>query len=830
MQYLNFDVEIGPGSGRDYPVAVRSQAGETHATLRFPLDELALKDALKDLQIALLRSSGLRRQVLLPEAQTVQTFGQRLFEALFTGEVLGLYDVNRSDAARQGLGIRLRLRILAPELATLPWEYLYDARLGSYICLSRNTPLVRYLEVAQALQPLKIKPPLRILGVIASPNDMDSLDIERERRRMQEALSGLEQDELVKLTWLEGQTWRDLQRAMRGGPWHIFHFIGHGGFNPRADEGVLALANEQGGTHLLSATQVGILLADHPSLRLALLNACEGARGGERDLFSSTSATLARRGIPAVVAMQYEITDRAAIEFTRAFYETLAGGMPVDEAVSEARKAIELGIANTLEWGTPVLYLRATDGVLFDLPERPPSAIIQRPKAISRNLDTLLKPAAPGVACPSCGEPLPASAIFCGKCGTRIAAPAPATAATTQPAAATSAPAAPTGAETKQPRRLSRRKVLLGLAVTGVVAIAGVTTLLILSGTPTYRGHTDAVTAVAWSPDGKVIASASYDTTIQVWNVSDLKPLFTYRGHRSKVWALTWSPDQRRIASASDDHTAQVWDALTGNNAATYTGHSDELRAIAWSPDGLKIASGSFDKTVQVWDTTTLQTLLTYNGHSGHVWAVHWSIDGQRLASASADMTAQVWNAASGTLITAYQGHTGPVVALDWSPDTIHIATGSYDKTVQIWDARTGFHVLTYQGHSDLVLGVAWSPDGQYIASASQDKTVRVWNATTGETIKVYSGHSSIVRALAWSSDGSHIASGGYDHTVQVWPTSQEAGANGQNNSANPPSATATPTATPVASPTATATPAATATPTQAVPLIPPTATPTLTP
>jgi hypothetical protein len=810
MQYLNFDVEIGPGSGRDYPVAVRSQAGETHAALRFPFDELALKDALKDLQIALLRSSGLRRQVLLPEAQTVQTFGQRLFEALFTGEVLGLYDVNRSDAARQGLGVRLRLRILAPELATLPWEYLYDARLGSYICLSRNTPLVRYLEVAQALQPLKIKPPLRILGVIASPGDMDSLDIERERRRMQEALSGLEQEGLVKLTWLEGQTWRDLQRAMRGGPWHIFHFIGHGGFNPRADEGVLALANEQGGTHLLSATQVGILLADHPSLRLALLNACEGARGGERDLFSSTSATLARRGIPAVVAMQYEITDRAAIEFTRAFYETLAGGMPVDEAVSEARKAIELGIANTLEWGTPVLYLRATDGVLFDLPERPPSAIIQRQKTISRHLDTLLKPDAPGVTCPSCGEPLPASAAFCGKCGARIAAPAPATELATQPATA--------AAQTKQPRRLSRRKVLLGLAVTGVVAIAGGTTLLILSSTPTYRGHTDAVTAVAWSPNDQVIASASYDTTVQVWNVSNLTALFTYRGHRSKVWALTWSPDQRRIASASADHTVQVWDALTGHNAVTYTGHSDELRAVAWSPDGLKIVSGSFDKTAQVWDATTLQTLLTYSGHSGHVWAVHWSSDGQRLASASADMTAQVWNATSGTIITSYQGHTGPVVALDWSPDTIHIVTGSYDKTVQIWDARTGFHVLTYKGHSDLVLGVAWSPDGQYIASASQDKTVHVWNATTGATLKVYSGHSNAVRALAWSSDSSHIASGSYDHTVQIWPANQKTGANAPGNSAAPPT-TATPTP-PVPA-------AATATPTSAVPLIPPTATPT---
>src|SRR5579859_569832 len=321
MQYLDFDLEIGPGSGREYPVTARSAAGEERLTMRFPFDETLLQSRLKDLQIALLRSANLHRRVLPEEEQAVQDFGHHLFEALLNGAALALFDDSRRKAAQEGLpGVRLRLRIQAPELAALPWEYLYDPRQGEYVCLSRGTPLVRYLETVQPVQPLKVTPPLRILGMISNPSDLDTLDVAREKERMQQALATLQEVGLVELTWLTGQTWEDLQEAMWGGPWHIFHFIGHGGFDSRSEEGVLALADEMGKTCLLSATQVGRLLANHSALRLVLLNACEGGRSSNRDLFSSAAATLARRGIPAVLAMQYEITDRAAIQLTRTFY------------------------------------------------------------------------------------------------------------------------------------------------------------------------------------------------------------------------------------------------------------------------------------------------------------------------------------------------------------------------------------------------------------------------------------------------------------------------------------------------------------------------------
>jgi outer membrane protein assembly factor BamD (BamD/ComL family) len=368
--YLDFEIEIGPGQGSQYPLAViDSPAGEVRETLHFPFDESTLESRLKSLEIALLRSGGSRRQVLSPEEQSVQDFGLQLFASLFSGETRTRFDMSSDIARQRGLGLRLKLRIQAPELARLPWEFLYDPRQAEYVCMSRDTPIVRYIELPQTIKPLKVAPPLRILGVVSSPSDLPALEVAREKQRLEKAIAGLQSENQLELIWLANPTWRELQRAMRTGPWHIFHFIGHGGFDTIADEGILAFEDETGTAQLLLATELGRLLADHRSLRLALLNSCEGARASQRDIFSSSAAVLVRRGLPAVLAMQYAITDRAAIEFSRAFYEALADGLPVDAAVCEARKAISLAITNTIEWGTPVLYMRSPQGIIFELPK-----------------------------------------------------------------------------------------------------------------------------------------------------------------------------------------------------------------------------------------------------------------------------------------------------------------------------------------------------------------------------------------------------------------------------------------------------------------------------
>ncbi len=364
MEYDNFEIDIGTGDGRDFEVSVRSRAGEARELMRFPYDKLALDSRLKDLQIALLRSGGKHRRLASPQEQAVQSFGLDLFNALIANEVRVRYDVSQEMAGRDDRGLRLVLRVQQPELAALPWEFMYDPRRGEYICLSRNTPIVRYSTSPQTVQALWVKPPLHILGMAVSPTDLDLLDVNYEKQRLEQAVSELK--DLVTLTWLEGQTWQDLQETMQTGPWHVFHFIGHGGFNERNDEGLITLANEAGRAFELSATNLARLL-EHRHLKLVVLNSCEGARAGGVDVFSSTASILVRSGIPAVVAMQYEITDRAAIQFSRSFYKAVARGLPLEAAMVEARKAISIAVNNTVEWGTPVLYLRSSDGRLFNV-------------------------------------------------------------------------------------------------------------------------------------------------------------------------------------------------------------------------------------------------------------------------------------------------------------------------------------------------------------------------------------------------------------------------------------------------------------------------------
>jgi hypothetical protein len=682
MQYLDFDLEIGPGHGRTYPVAVlHSSAGEAHGTMHFPFDAATLNKHLDQVQAALVSSGQARRQA----AQAVQDFGQRLFEALFTGDIRSCYDVSQREAARQDdRGLRIKLRVQAPELAALPWEFLYDARAGEYLCRSRQTPLVRYLELPQSIQPLQVKPPLRILGMVASPSDQPALDIQREQGRIGEALKDLEADGLVELTWLAGQTWRDLQRAMRAGPWHVFHFIGHGGFDPSSEEGVLALANEQGSTALMTATQMGQVLSDHRSLRLALLNACEGAQGSKRDLFSSTAATLARRGIPAVLAMQYEISDRAAIECTRSFYEALADSLPVDAAVSEARKAVSLSIANTLEWATPVLYMRAPDGALFAVEQQQ-----------ARQPEPAQKPQVPVAV-----QAAPSSAI-----GTLLCTY------TGHDNQVWHLGWSPDGARMASVQRLDN---LIHVWDTDVGAHLF-----------TYEGHTDSVSSVAWSPDSTRIASASWDGTVQIWEAESGKLLRTYSGHQGHVFAAIWSPDGKRIASSAQDDMVHIWGVASGGLITSWPGKAP----LAWSPDGKSLVCRNADATARVYNASSGEALSAQD-FPDEFYALAWSPDGSLIALAGEGGTIHIWQPAGGGH-RSFAESEDVVMALAWSADSKRLASGGYDGFVHIWDASSLQKLYTYKGHEadTVITDLAWSPDGKRIASASWDETVQIWQA-----------------------------------------------------------------------------------------------------
>jgi hypothetical protein len=378
---VDFEVEIGLESAGVYPVAVlRSPAGEPRGTLRLPFEGLELENKLQALRLSLLGSSGHVRRMATPEDAVVEELGGAMFDALFTGDLRSSFDVSRHKALAAGKGLRIKLRIQAPEVATLPWEYLYDARTGEYLSLSKYSPIVRYLELASPVTPIEVEPPLRLLAMVASPEDLPALNAERERLRVDTALADLTGAGLIEVGWILDGNWRTLQRRLDEERWHLFHFSGHGRFDAARDEGTVSLVDEHGGSAPFSATQLARMLADQPALRLVVLNACEGARGGSRDIFSGTASILVRRGIPAVLAMQYEIGDAAAVEFARTFYESLARGTPIDAAVAAARKAISFARGDSFEWGTPVLTTRAPDGVLFRLdPHRLPPTTEREP-------------------------------------------------------------------------------------------------------------------------------------------------------------------------------------------------------------------------------------------------------------------------------------------------------------------------------------------------------------------------------------------------------------------------------------------------------------------
>lgn len=374
--YLNFDLHIDKNAATgEYTVKVLySPAGEMPAPIpfRIPFSNTVLENRLLKLKLAL-RSAGLiRKAEMTLEEQEVRDFGEELFKAAFYDDVLALYRTSQQQVRAQASGLRVRLRVAPPELAALPWEYLRDPNTGDFICLSANSPVVRYLELPHAAEPLRIALPLRILGVVARPADLPRLDVEGETSRIEDALKPLLESGWLHLEWLRPPTVAALQSAMGQGDWHVLHFIGHGGFDSQQGEGALAMVrSDSQNEHLIPATVLGRILDENRQLRLVFLNACKGARADERDIFSSTAATLVRHRIPAVLAMQYDITDSAAKLLAEVFYRALAEGQSVDAAITRARVAITAQWSQSLEWGTPVLTMRSPDGVLFKVEKQP---------------------------------------------------------------------------------------------------------------------------------------------------------------------------------------------------------------------------------------------------------------------------------------------------------------------------------------------------------------------------------------------------------------------------------------------------------------------------
>jgi CHAT domain/zinc-ribbon domain len=387
MTYLDFDLAIERESQRYTAKVIRSPCGEGESLFDAPLSEVELRDFGNEV----VRTRQTVRGLNTANVARIKEYGARLYNSVFSGEVQDcLLASLREVRSRPDTGLRIRLRLNgAPELSHLPWEYLYRSNRNSFLGLGIATPIVRYLDLPDSPRPLKVHSPLRILVMIASPPEYPPLDTEAEWTQLKTAVAELEQRGVVEVHRLHAPTLNELRWQLRADEYHVFHFIGHGGLDVASQQGVLVLEDKEGNPIKASAERLGVVLHEEPTLRLAVLNSCEGGRAGASDIFSGVAQTLIQQDVPAVVAMQFEISDAAAVTFARDFYRALAFGDPVDAAVSQARQAIYA--ENELEWGTPVLYMRAADGQLFsvDTSERP----ALKPKAAAPAAERV--PAAP---------------------------------------------------------------------------------------------------------------------------------------------------------------------------------------------------------------------------------------------------------------------------------------------------------------------------------------------------------------------------------------------------------------------------------------------------
>lgn len=364
--YDELKLRIEKGRGKSYRVlAFGPDGGTSLGAFRAPFDELELENFI--LRVGLPRRAV--RGFSSSQMEEAKRFGGQLFESIIRGDVAEAYDGARSAATQHDRGLRVTLQLSdAPELMEIPWEFLYEA--PNFLSQSIYTPIVRSLDLKHGRPPRKVTLPLRILAVISSPDGYPPLDVDGEREKLDEALRTLREQGIVELTWLETATMAELNRVI-GAPdeVHVLHYIGHGAYDERSESGILVLEDEHGHARQVTGEELSALLIDERSLRLAVLNSCEGARTSHLDPFSGVASSLVRCGIEAVVGMQFEITDTAAIAFSERLYTTLSQGFAIDAALAQGRRAI-FAAGNDIEFATPVLFLRGADARLFDVETR----------------------------------------------------------------------------------------------------------------------------------------------------------------------------------------------------------------------------------------------------------------------------------------------------------------------------------------------------------------------------------------------------------------------------------------------------------------------------
>jgi eukaryotic-like serine/threonine-protein kinase len=290
-------------------------------------------------------------------------------------------------------------------------------------------------------------------------------------------------------------------------------------------------------------------------------------------------------------------------------------------------------------------------------------------------------------------------------------------------------------------------------------------------------GHIHQVYALAFSPTCQLLASASADNTIRLWDIETEQLLFTLTGHQNAVRSVMFSPDGQLLASGSFDNTVKLWEVSTGEALHTFNRHIDSVWSVAFSPDGKLLASGGDDKTVRLWDVKNRKLYATLPGHRAYVNSVAFSPDGQILASGAWDRTIQLWNVRTGQFLQRIEDSYSMLNSLAFNRDGTLLAGGTHDHRIKLWEVNTGNLLLSIEGHINSVNMVTFSPDGQTLASSGADKITRFWkingqlptHVTGYREVTSFKGHLDSINAVAFSPNGAILASAGDDGPIKLW-------------------------------------------------------------
>jgi WD40 repeat protein len=302
--------------------------------------------------------------------------------------------------------------------------------------------------------------------------------------------------------------------------------------------------------------------------------------------------------------------------------------------------------------------------------------------------------------------------------------------------------------------------------------------------------HAEAVRSVAFSPDGKRVATGGHSQEVKVWDAISGLEIKTLKGYSSAIGSVAFSPDGAKLATGSYDGVVRLWDAVTWRELASIKGHKVQIESITFSPDGETLASSDWDGYVKLWDAATAREVNAFRAHANAhtnnwIWSIAFSPDGRNIASASEDRTIKLWSVKFGRELATFKGHTASVYSVAFSPDGSSLATGSNDHTAMIWEVATQKPLATLNGHALDVNSVAFSPDGKTLATAGRDRQVKLWDMTTWQEIATLKGHEEDIHAVAFSPDGKTLVTAGEDHNAILWDVNvgQESGAIGTHQS-----------------------------------------------